>query len=103
MAGHRPNLRQIAQVAAVAVVAVTAAAVPLRPAAADDDGWGHRRWHGDGGWNGNAGVYFYSGPRYYYAPPPPAYYAPPPVYYAPPPVYYGPPTLGFSINVPLRH
>ena len=105
MAGLNPLLHRMAQVAAVAVVAVTAAAVPLKPAAGDNDGWGHHRWqhsYGDEGRNGGGGVYFYGGPSYYYAPPPPVYYAPPPPYYAPPPVYYGSPSVGFSIEVPLR-
>jgi hypothetical protein len=92
----------------VATVAVVAAAVPLKPAAADDGrhddrnwkGGYHRPWHPPGGWYRGGSVYVYGGPRYYYAPPP-VYYAPPPpprVYY-PPPAYYAPPSISFGINV----
>ena len=101
--------RRVALAAAVAIVALTAAAVPLKPANADE--WRrHAGWGGYGhGWYAGPSFSFYAGPSYYYAPPPPAYYyPPPPAYYPPPPVYYSPPAyyapyavpfLGFSINI----
>ena len=116
-----PELRFVTQrfalASAVAIVGLIVAAVPLKPAAADDGGyWGN--WNnGDGeqdsgDWQGGGyggGAHFYGPPSHYYAPPPPAYYYPPPQpyyrpppYYGPPPVYYGPPQLGFQLNIPLR-
>ncbi|MEA2783323.1 MAG: hypothetical protein QOK29_4867 [Rhodospirillaceae bacterium] len=97
--------RRMGLAATVAILAATAATVTSKPAAADNDDWGHRhhqRWKGDRGyWRG--GVYVYAPPPVYYAPPPPVYYAPPPppVYYAPAPVYPAP-GLSLGITLPLR-
>jgi hypothetical protein len=96
------------RIATAVIFALTVAALPLKPASADNDNW-HR--HGHRGWVGGSSVVIYGAPGYYYAPapvyivPPPAvYYAPPPppVYYVPTPAYYPRPSVGFSINLPLR-
>jgi hypothetical protein len=96
--------------AAAALLAATLfTMVPLKPAAADNDGWGHHGYWRGGGWGqpyyrSSGSVYFYSAPSYGYYPPTyyQPYYGPPPVYYAPPPAYYGPPSLGFGVTIPFH-
>ena len=88
---------RIAAAAAMFAIALMAASVPLAPAQADNDHWGHNNW-GSGG-----SFYFNTGPGYYYTPAPTYYYAPP-TYYYPPPAYYYPapsygPSFGFSVRV----
>jgi hypothetical protein len=118
MAGRNRFARRVALCASLAIVALAAAAVPLKPAAADNywrnnghwqrGGYGHgdRDW-GRGGYGG--GAYFsFGAPSYYYPPPPVYYYPPAPVYYAPPPVYYppapvyGPPGISLDFVIPLH-
>jgi hypothetical protein len=122
MARLNRNARRVTLCASLAIVALMATAVPLKPAAADnewrndgqwrDGGHGHGEQHGDRNWrhrgHGGGGSYSYRGPSYYYAPPPSYYYPPAPVYYQPPPVYYAPapvygtPGISLDVVIPLR-
>jgi hypothetical protein len=122
MARLNRNARGITLCASLAIVALMATAVPLKPAAADNewrnngqwqnDGHGQGDQHGDRDWrhrgNGGGGSSYYRGPAYYYAPPPSYYYPPAPVYYQPPPVYYAPapvyerPGINLDVVIPLR-
>jgi len=94
MTGYNHVGRRVTICASLAVVAVMATAVPLKPAAANND-WDSCHWsnnsnnhkHYDRDWNrgGYGGGNYYRGQSYYYVSPRPYYYQPAPYYYQPQP------------------
>jgi hypothetical protein len=100
--------RGVTLCASLAIVAVIVAAVPLKPAAADNDSnngqWrnrGHDQQHYDRNWYGGGG--YYRAPTYYYASPPTYYYQPAPTYYQPyyqPRPVYGQPGINLNVVIP---
>jgi hypothetical protein len=107
MARFNHIARRVSICASLAIVAAMAIAVPLKPAAADND-WNNGQWrnrgdgqgHNDRDWNrgGYGGGGYYQGQPNYYAPPPAYYYLPAP-YYQPRP-YYAQPGASFTIVIP---
>jgi hypothetical protein len=101
--------RGVTLCASLGIVAAMATALPLKPAAAQNNDWNSGQWHHDGYGHQNSdrnwyrGGYnnrgYYRAPTYYYVSPPTYYYQPAPSYYQPRP-YYSQPGINLNVVIP---